>query len=103
MPSAPQEPVAISPLVNIDHMEHHVDPAPESVTLQSSVLETRRSVQWTPIAGMATAVIITMTIVLKGRARHTTLNAGSTSVSRISLKSVYSSGGSFVCLPNKNE
>ena len=85
MPSAPQEPVAICPPVNIDCMEHFVDPALGIVTLQSTAWETHRTVQWTPIAGMARAAMIPMTTVLKGRARHTTLNAGSTSVSQIHI------------------
>ena len=85
MQSAPQEPVAISPPVNVDHMEHRVDPAPESVTLQSTVWGTLRTVQWTPITEMALAAIITMTTVLRGRARHTTHNAGFTLVSLIHI------------------
>ena len=85
MHSAPQEAVAIPPPVNVDRMEHHVDPAPESVTLQSSVWGTLRTVQWTPITEMALTAIVTMTTVLRGRARHMTLNAGSTSVSLIHI------------------
>lgn len=84
MPSAPREPVATSPAVDFDHMVHHVDPALEIVTSQSSVWETHRTVQWTPIAETAVTAIITMTTVLRGNARPTTPNANSTSVSSIS-------------------
>ena len=85
MPSAPQEPVAIYPPVNIERMEHFVDLSLGSVTLQSTVWETHRTVQWTPITGMGPAAMISMTTVLKGHARHSTLNAGSTSVSLIHI------------------
>ena len=85
MPSAPQEVAAICPPVNVDLMEHRVDPAVESVTLQSTVWGTLRTVQWTPITEMALTAIITMTTVLRGRARHMTLNAHFTSVSLIHI------------------